>query len=220
MSSSLLRVMIALSASGACLVGGSSQGFAQSAGASLFICDVPATAGGCVNGTSSRKGFVTFDFSGFLPGDSFVGGLPATSPAQAAETGKIDFSFSWQTSSPGTNTPEKTIFFTEPNGLVADVLDYTSSVFGGAGRDFMNISGYVISLATPVTVAALAAQGITPTGSASATGLYEFTATDLTGTFQPGLVPELPTWSLLALGFLGLGLAAPRASRKRVCAAA
>lgn len=31
--------------------------------ASLFICDVPATSGGCANGASSPEGFVRFDFS-------------------------------------------------------------------------------------------------------------------------------------------------------------
>jgi hypothetical protein len=114
--------------------------------ASLFICNVTAADGGCVNGTSTTAGSVTFDFSGFLAGDSFVGGLPATSPAQAAASGKIDFSFSWHTLSPGVDTPEQTIFFTSGR-LVDDVLDYASSVSGGAGRDFMNISGYVLPLA-------------------------------------------------------------------------
>ena len=119
-------------------------------------------------------GFVTFDFSGFLAGGSFVGGLPATSPAQAAASGTIDFPFSWHTLSPGVDTPERTIFFVTTGGLVADVLDYASSVFGGAGRDFINISGYVLPLATPVTVADLASQGITATGSASLPVVYEF----------------------------------------------
>jgi hypothetical protein len=34
---------------------------------------------------------VTFDFSGFVASDSFVGGLPAASLAQAAATRKIEF---------------------------------------------------------------------------------------------------------------------------------
>ena len=128
--------------------------------ASLFICNVTAADGGCANGTSTTPGFVTFDFSGFLADDSFVGGLPATtSPAQAPASGEIDFSFSWHTLSPGVDTPEQTIFFVTSGGLVADVLDYASSVFGGAGRDFMVISGYVLPLATPVTVADLASRG-------------------------------------------------------------
>lgn len=187
--------------------------------ASLFICKVTPADGGCVNGTSTPPGFVTFDFSGFLPDDSFVGGLPATSPAQAAASGKIDFSFSWHTLSPGVDTPEQTIFFTS-DGLVDDVLDYASSVFGGAGRDFMIISGYVLSLATPVTVAALASQGITPTSSVSLPVLYEFPTTDLTATFQPAPIPELPTWGLIALGFAGLGLSRSRIASKHTAVAA
>ena len=186
--------------------------------ASLFICNVTATDGGCANGTSTTPGLVTFDFSGFLPSDSFVGGLPATSPAQAAASGKIDFSFSWHTQSPGVDTPEQTIFFVTSGGLVADVLDYASSVFGGAGRDFMIISGYVLPLATPVTVADLANQGIIATGSVSLPVLYQFPTTDLMATFQPAPIPELPTWGLMALGFASLGLsmsaAAPRARRR------
>ena len=173
--------------------------------ASLFICNVTTADGGCVNGTSTPAGFVTFDFSGFLAGDSFVGGLPATSPAQAAASGKIDFSFSWHTLSPGVDTPEKTIFFVTSGGLVADVLDYASSVFGGAGRDFMNISGYLLPLATPVTVADLASQGITATGSVKLPAVYEFPTTDLTATFQPSAVPEPSTWAMVLLGFAGLG---------------
>ena len=175
--------------------------------ASLFICNVTAADGGCANGTSTTPGFVTFDFTGFLADDSFVGGLPATtSPAQAPASGEIDFSFSWHTLSPGVDTPEQTIFFVTSGGLVADVLDYASSVSGGAGRDFMVISGYVLPLATPVTVADLASEGITPTGSVSLPVLYEFPTTDLTATFQPAPIPELPTWGLMALGFASLGL--------------
>lgn len=187
--------------------------------ASLSICSVTAANGGCVNGTSAPPGFVTFDFSGFLPGDSFVGGLPATSPAQAAASGKINFSFSWHTLSPGVDTPEQTIFFTS-GGLVDDVLDYASSVFGGAGRDFMIISGYVLPLATPVTVADLASQGITATGSMSLPVLYEFPTTNLTATFQPTPIPELPTWGLIALGFAGIGVSAFRAAGKPAAFAA
>ena len=181
--------------------------------ASLFICNVTAADSGCVNGTSTPAGFVTFDFSGFLAGDSFVGGLPATSPAQAAASGEIEFSLSWHTHSPGVDTPEQTIFFVRSGGLVADVLDYASSVSGGAGRDFMVISGYVLPLATPVTVADLASQGITATGSVSLPVLYEFPTTDLTATFQPAPIPELPTWELMALGFASLGLSGSRIRR-------
>jgi hypothetical protein len=189
--------------------------------ASLFICDVPATAGGCVNGTSSPEGFVTFDFSGFT--DSFVGGVPVSSPVQALETGtdlpdlglaKIGFSFFWLAGSAGTDTSPQTIFFTQPDGRVSDVLNYVYSVAGGAGSDFLNLFGYVISAETPVTTAQLAADGIVPTGFASASGLFSFPSTDITSTFQPG-VPELPSWGLMLLGFAGIGFAGYRASRKR-----
>jgi hypothetical protein len=133
---------------------------------------------------------------------------------------KIDFSFSWHTLSPGVDTPEQTVFFVTPGGLVADVLDYASSVFGGAGRDFMIISGYVLPFATPVTVADLASQGITSTGSVSLPVLYEFPTTDLTATFQPAPIPELPTWGLIGLGFAGLGLSGSFIAGKRAAVAA
>jgi len=213
MSISINRRLITLFTSGLMLSGFSSPSLAT---ANLFICNVPATAGGCANGASAPTGFMTFDFSGFLPGNTFIGGLPAGSPATAPTTGPIDFSFFWQTTSPGTNTPVQTIFFTEPDGLVADVLNYVSSVSGGAGSDFMNLFGYVEAFATPVTVAYLTSQGVTATGSTSATGLYDFTATDLAGTFQPGAIPELPTWGLILLGFAGLSAAGARAAQRRV----
>jgi hypothetical protein len=116
------------------------------------------------------------------------------------------------------DTPEQTTFFVTSGGLVADVLDYASSVFGGAGRDFMNISGYVLPLATPVTVADLASRGITATGSESLPVLYEFPTTDLTATFQPAPIPELPAWALMALGFAGLGLGSRVAGRRAAAA--
>jgi hypothetical protein len=174
-----------------------------------------------VNGTSSPEGFVTFDFSGFT--DSFVGGVPVSSPVQALETGtdlpdlglaKIGFSFFWLAGSAGTDTSPQTIFFTQPDGRVSDVLNYVYSVAGGAGSDFLNLFGYVISAETPVTTAQLEADGVGPTGFASASGLFSFPSTDITSTFQPG-VPELPSWGLMLLGFAGLGFAGHRASRKR-----
>ena len=42
--------------------------------------------------------------------------------------------------------------------------------------------------------------------AASLPVLYEFPTTDLTATFQPAPIPELPTWGLMALGFASLGL--------------
>jgi hypothetical protein len=185
--------------------------------ASLFIYNVPATEGGCVNGTSSPPGDVTFDFSGFY--DSFVGGVPATSPVLAPQGTETQFSLFWHTTSPGVNTPEETIYFTEPGGLIADVLNYVSSVTGGAGSDFMNIFGYVLPLSTLMTVAQLASEGIMPTGSVSLPTLYAFSATDLTGTFQPAPIPELPAWELMGLGFASLGVAGARAVAKRAAAA-
>ena len=84
-----------------------------------------------------------------------------SSPVQAPETGpispiwglaKIGFSFFWLASSSGTDTSQ-TIFFTRPDGGVSDVLDFIYSVAGGAGSDFLNLLGYVISAETPVTTA-------------------------------------------------------------------
>jgi hypothetical protein len=187
---------------------------AQNPPATLFICDVPAPDGGCVNGASSPEGFVTFDFSGFT--DAFIAGLPATSPTVASETGtdlpdlglaKIGFSFFWLAM--GTNTASETIFFETPDGHVSDVLNFS---YSRTGLDQTNLFGYVISSETPVTVAQLEADGVTPTGFASADGLFEFPNTDITSTFQPG-VPEASTWAMMMLGFAGLGLFARRARR-------
>jgi hypothetical protein len=181
-------------------------------------CRRPLAA--CVNGTSSPESFVTFDFSGFT--DSFVGGVPVSSPVRAPETGpdlpdlglaKIGFSFFWLAGSSGTDTSPQTIFFPRPDGRVSDVLNYVYSVVGGAGSDFLNLLCYVISAETPVTTAQLAARGIVPTGFASASGLFSCPSTDITSTFQPG-VPELPSWRLMLLGFAGLGFVGYRASRK------
>jgi hypothetical protein len=194
--------------------------------ATLYICDVPAPAGGCANGTSSPEGFVTFDFSGFT--DSFVGGVPASSPIQAPKTGtdlpdlglaKIGFSFFWLAGSAGMDTSPQTIFFTQPDGRVTDVLNYVYSVAGGAGQNFLNLFGYVVSAETPVTVAQLEVDGIVPTGFASASGQFNFPNTDITSTFQPG-VPEPSTWAMMLVGFAGLGFAGYRASRKSVASVA
>jgi len=188
--------------------------------ASLFICDVPASQGGCANGGSSPEGFV-FTFSGMT--DSFVGGLPVTSPAQAAEAGtdlpdlglaKIVFSFSWLAM--GSNTPEQTIFFTTAGGKISDVLDYA---YGREGLDLTNVAGYVISAQTPVTAAQLENDGIIPTGSASAGGLFNFPNTDITATFQTA-IPEPSTWATMLLGFAGIAFASLRRPRRSRVASA
>ena len=49
--------------------------------------------------------------------------------------------------------------------------------------------------------------------AASLPVLYEFPTTDLTATFQPAPIPELPTWGLMALGFASLGLLGSRIRR-------
>jgi hypothetical protein len=190
---------------------------AQNPPASLFICDVPASNGGCENGASSPEGFVTFDFSGFT--DAFIGGLPATSPTVASESGtdlpdlglaKIGFSFFWLAM--GTNTTPQTIFFETPDGHVADVLNYS---YSRTGLDQTNLFGYVISSETPLTVAELEADGVTPTGFASASGPFDFPNTDITSTFQPG-VPEPSTWTMMLLGFAGFGYAGYRIRRTAI----
>jgi PEP-CTERM motif len=92
-------------------------------------------------------------------------------------------------------------------------------VAGGAGQDFLNLFGYVVSAETPVTVAQLEVDGIVPTGFASASGQFNFPNTDITSTFQPG-VPEPSTWAMMLVGFAGLGFAGYRASRKSVASVA
>jgi hypothetical protein len=61
---------------------GLSPALAQNPPGSLFICGVSAADGGCANGGSRPPGFLTFTFSGITDGDSFINGLPATSPTQ------------------------------------------------------------------------------------------------------------------------------------------
>ena len=122
---------------------------AQNPAASLFICDVPASQGGCSNGVSSPEGSVTFSFSGMTDSDAFINGAPATSPTQASEAGtdlpdlglaKIAFSFSWLAQ--GSTTSPQTIFFYGPGGKISDVLNY---VYSREGLDLMNLFGYVVS---------------------------------------------------------------------------
>ena len=76
----------------------------------------------------------------------------------------------------------------------------------------MNLFGYVVSAQTPVTAAQLENDGVTPTGSASAVGLFNFPNTGMTATFQPG-VPEPATWMMLLIGFAGVGFAGRRRAK-------
>jgi hypothetical protein len=196
---------------------GLSPALAQNPPASLFICTVAASDGGCANGGSSPAGLVTFTFSNFV--DSFVNGLPATSPTEVSETGsdlpdlglaKIPFSFSWLAM--GSDTTPQTIFFDAPGGGVSAVLNFT---YSREGLDLTNVSGYVIASETPVSAAQLESDGIVPSGSASASGPFAFPNTDITATFQPGAsVPESSTWAMMLIGFAGLGYASLSQLRK------
>lgn len=190
---------------------------ADSVAGSLFICDVSASQGGCANGGSSPEGSVTFTFSGITDGDSFVNGSPAASPTQASESGidlpdlglaKITFSFSWLAQ--GTTTSPQTIFFYGPGGNVSDVLNYA---YSQEARGLLNVVGYVVSAQGPVTAAQLSKDGITPTGSASAGGLYEFPNAGVTATFQTA-IPEATTWAMMLMGFAGLAFASLWRTRK------
>ena len=126
---------------------------AQNPAASLFICDVPASQGGCSNGVSSPEGSVTFSFSGMTDSDAFINGAPATSPNSSFRSGidlpdlglaKIAFSFSWLAQ--GSTTSPQTIFFYGPGGKISDVLNY---VYSREGLDLMNLFGYVVSAQLP-----------------------------------------------------------------------
>jgi hypothetical protein len=192
---------------------GLSPAFAQNPPASLFICAVTAADGGCSNGGGSPAGVVTFTYSNFT--DSFVNGLPAVSPTEASEAGsdlpdlglaKIVFSFSWL--GMGLDTAPQTIFFDAPGGGVSAVLNFA---YSREGLDLTNVFGYVIASASPVSAAALEADGIVPTGTASASGPFDFSGTDITATFQPGAaVPEASTWAMVLISFAGLGYASVR----------
>ena len=192
---------------------GLSSAQAQNPPASLFICAVTAADGGCANGGSSPAGIVTFSFGNFV--DSFVNGLPATSPTEASEAGsdlpdlglaKIAFSFSWLAM--GSDTTSQTIFFDASGGGVSAVLNFA---YSREGLDLTNVSGYVIASETPVSAAQLESDGIVPTGSASASGPFDFPNTNVTATFQPGSsVPESSTWAMMMIGFAGLGYASLR----------
>jgi hypothetical protein len=65
---------------------GLSPALAQNPPASLFICAVTASDGGCANGSSSPAGLVTFTFSNFV--DSFVNGLPGDIANRGFRNGK------------------------------------------------------------------------------------------------------------------------------------
>ena len=117
---------------------------------------VTASDGGCANGGASPAGVVTFTFGNFT--DSFINGLPATSPTEAPEAGsdlpdlglaKIAFSFSWL--GMGSDTTPQTIFFDAPGGGVSAVLNF---VYSREGLDLTNVFGYVIASGLPVSAAA------------------------------------------------------------------
>jgi hypothetical protein len=198
---------------------GLSPTLAQNPPASLFICAVTASDGGCANGGGSPAGVVTFTFSNFT--DSFINGLPATSPTEAPEAGsdlpdlglaKIVFSFSWL--GMGSDTTPQTIFFEAPGGGVSAVLNF---VYSREGLDLTNVFGYVIASETPVSAAALESDGIVPTGTSSASGPFDFPNTDIAATFQPGAsAPETSTWAMMAIGFAGLGCVSLRRLKKAV----
>jgi hypothetical protein len=217
---------IAIYSSAAAIAGatlfGLSPALAQNPPASLFICGVSAADGGCADGGSSPPGFLTFTFSGIADGDSFINGLPATSPTQAAEAGsdlpdlglaQISFSFSWLAM--GSTTTAQTIFFDAPGGGVSAVLNF---LYSREGLDETNVSGYVIASETPVSAADLENDGISPTGSASAGAPFNFPNTDISAAFQPG-VPESSTWAMLLIGFVALGYASLRRRGKTVSTA-
>ncbi len=210
-----MRSAAAVAAVLALLVGPPAR--ADGAAGSLFICDVPASQGGCANGGGSPEGSVTFTFSGITDGDSFVNGSPASSPTQASEASNgfpnlglpnISFSFSWLAQ--GTTTSPQTIFFYGPGGNVSDVLNYA---YSQEGLDLLNVFGYVISAQTPLTVAELQNKGIQSTGSASAGALYDFSNDGVIATFQTA-VPEASTWAMMLLGFAGLAFAGLWKTRK------
>jgi hypothetical protein len=132
---------------------------------------------------------------------------------------KNAFSGSWTAVSP--IVPEsETLFITEPgSALISDVLNFTYSANPLNGT-IGEIHGFVISHndSTPLTVADLNAVGIFATATLSGADgpVGTFPNTDITASFQSvaDSVPELPTWALTLLGFLGLGFAFRQSPRK------
>jgi hypothetical protein len=178
--------------------------------ASLAIC--ASTTCGSPSGSTT---FTLNDFSeGFdVNGSQVQIGLDSPASTSVPQEGSFvdgaaenTFSGSWVDI--GQSTPEsETVFFTGVSGRISDVLNFNYSTDGYIGT----VSGYVIT--GTLTVAGLAAVGITPTAMAPEGKLFTFDNAFITSSIQTA-IPEPSTWALMMLGFAGLGYAGWRRGAK------
>jgi hypothetical protein len=190
--------------------------------AALEICD----AGAC----GSLDPNITISANDFERGFSVNGsqiqiGLHNPGSVSVPEAGSFvdgaaqtTFSGSWIDRSAVTPV-SATIFFTEHGNSVSDVLNYNYSTAGGLGH----LTGYVISDVNGVLPRGqLAKLGIIATATVSEATPFAFNNAFISATFQSDVdaIPEPATWAMMVIGFVGLGFAGYRASRKSVALAA